>query len=338
MPDDRACDYAVIASWMVRKAAAAFAASVVSESLRHIFEGLPFRPDHKELPTGAGTRAIDRRARVEGRPSTPPKLDRSNPPTSTLDSTGMSTMSIVRNLCAALLATHATAAAIEPSRAQQQKPNILVIMGDDIGYWNISAYNRGMMGYHTPNIDRIANEGAIFTDYYGQQSCTAGRAAFITGQSPLRTGLLKVGLPGAKEGLSEKDPTIAELLKPQGYATGQFGKNHLGDRNEFLPTVHGFDVFFGNLYHLNAEEEPELPDYPKDPAFKKQFGPRGVLDCAADGKGGQTIKDTGPLTKKRMETIDEEITDRAIAWMEKQAKADKPFFLWYNSTAMHFRT
>ena len=153
-------------------------------------------------------------------------------------------------------------------RAQQQKPNILVIMGDDIGYWNISAYNRGMMGYRTPNIDRIANEGAIFTDYYGQQSCTAGRAAFITGQSPLRTGLLKVGLPAAKEGLSEKDPTIAELLKPQGYATGQFGKNHLGDRNEFLPTVHGFDEFFGNLYHLNAEDEPEHPDYPKNPSVQ----------------------------------------------------------------------
>ena len=168
-----------------------------------------------------------------------------------------------------------------PASAQQQKPNILVIMGDDIGYWNISAYNRGMMGYRTPNIDRIANEGAIFTDYYGQQSCTAGRAAFITGQSPLRTGLLKVGLPAAKEGLSAKDPTIAELLKPQGYATGQFGKNHLGDRNEFLPTVHGFDEFFGNLYHLNAEDEPEHPDYPKNPAFRAQFGPRGVMKCVA---------------------------------------------------------
>src|ERR1700676_3901460 len=238
-------------------------------------------------------------------------------------------------LLASLASVTMTAA---PALAQQQKPNILVIMADDIGYWNISAYNRGMMGYRTPNIDRIANEGAIFTDYYGQQSCTAGRAAFITGQSPLRTGLLKVGLPGAKEGLSGKDPTIAELLKPQGYATGQFGKNHLGDRDEFLPTVHGFDEFFGNLYHLNAEEEAELPDYPQDPAFKKQFGPRGVLHCLSDGKGGQTIKDTGPLTKKRMETIDEEITDRAMAWMETQAKAEKPFFLWYNATAMHFRT
>ena len=177
-----------------------------------------------------------------------------------------------------LALTAAAFAASVPAAAQQpQKPNILVIMADDIGYWNISAYNRGMMGYRTPNIDRIANEGAIFTDYYGQQSCTAGRAAFITGQSPLRTGLLKVGLPAAKEGLSEKDPTIADLLKPQGYATGQFGKNHLGDRNEFLPTVHGFDEFLGNLYHLNAEEEPENPDYPKDPAFKAKFGPRGVI-------------------------------------------------------------
>jgi arylsulfatase len=194
------------------------------------------------------------------------------------------------------------------------------------------------MGYRTPNIDRVANEGVCFTDYYGQQSCTAGRAAFITGQNPVRTGLTKVGMPGATVGLQAGDPTIAELLKPLGYATGQFGKNHLGDRDEYLPTVHGFDEFFGNLYHLNAEEEPELPDYPKDPEFKKKYGPRGVLHCIADGKGGQTIKDTGPLTIKRMETIDEEITSAAITWMEKQAKADKPFFLWYNSTAMHFRT
>src|SRR5215510_6746259 len=253
----------------------------------------------------------------------------------------------------ALAAITTTALAQEKMTATapaERKPNILVIMADDIGYWNISAYNLGVMGYRTPNIDRIANEGALFTDYYGQQSCTAGRAAFITGQSPLRTGLLKVGLPGAKEGLSEKDPTIAELLKPQGYATAQFGKNHLGDRNEFLPTVHGFDAFFGNLYHLNAEEQPELPDYPKDPKFKAMFGPRGVLDCVATNEddpteqprwgrvGKQKIKDTGPLTKKRMETIDEEITARAIQWMEQQAKADKPFFLWYNSTAMHFRT
>src|SRR6202795_1258129 len=221
-----------------------------------------------------------------------------------------------------------------------KKPNILIIWGDDIGWFNISAYNHGIMGYRTPNIDRLAKEGTMFTNWYGQQSCTAGRAAFITGQSPIRTGLTKVGLPGAKLGLQPEDPTIAEMLKPQGYVCGQFGKNHLGDRDEFLPTVHGFDEFFGNLYHLNAEEEPENEDYPKasvHPDFKKNFGPRGVLHSKADGKGGQTIEDTGPLTKKRMETIDEEITDRAMAWMETQAKAGKPFFLWYNSTAMHFR-
>jgi arylsulfatase len=219
-----------------------------------------------------------------------------------------------------------------------KQPNILILWGDDIGFWNISYNSRGMMGYRTPNIDRVANEGVAFTDYYGQQSCTAGRASFICGQNPIRTGLTKVGMPGATVGLQAEDPTIAELLKPLGYATGQFGKNHLGDRDEYLPTVHGFDEFFGNLYHLNAEEEPELPDYPKDPAFKKKFGPRGVLHCIADGKGGQTVKDTGPLTKKRMETIDEEITSAALAWMEKQANAGKPFFLWYNSTACHFRT
>ncbi len=219
-----------------------------------------------------------------------------------------------------------------------KKPNILVLWGDDIGWWNVSYNSRGQMGYRTPNIDRVGNEGVAFTDYYGQQSCTAGRAAFITGQNPVRTGLSKVGLPGADIGLQAEDPTIAELLKPLGYATGQFGKNHLGDKDKFLPTLHGFDEFFGNLYHLNAEEEPENPDYPKDPAFKEKFGPRGVLHCLADGKGGQTVKDTGPLTKKRMETIDEEITSAALGWMEKQAKAEKPFFLWYNSTAMHFRT
>jgi arylsulfatase len=224
------------------------------------------------------------------------------------------------------------------AKQEQKKPNILILWGDDIGIWNISHFSRGMMGYETPNIDRVAKEGVTFTDYYSQQSCTAGRACFITGQNPIRTGLTKVGMPGATVGLQKEDPTIAEMLKPLGYATGQFGKNHLGDRDEFLPTMHGFDEFFGNLYHLNAEEEPELPDYPKDPEFKKRFGPRGVLHCVADGKGGQTVTDTGPLTKKRMETIDEEITERALAWMEKQAKADKPFFLWYNSTAMHFRT
>jgi len=231
------------------------------------------------------------------------------------------------------------------------KPNILILWGDDIGWWNISFNSRGQMGYRTPNIDRVGNEGVVFTDYYGQQSCTAGRAAFITGQNPLRTGLTKVGMPGADLGLQPEDPTIAEMLKPLGYATGQFGKNHLGDKNEFLPTVHGFDEFFGNLYHLNAEEEPELPDYPKDPKFKAAFGPRGVLHCKATDTvstlpddprfgpiGKQTIEDTGPLTKKRMETVDEEITNAAMAWMEAQVKANKPFFLWYNSTAMHFRT
>jgi len=234
--------------------------------------------------------------------------------------------------------------------ATQKKPNILVLWGDDIGTWNISHFSHGMMGYHTPNIDRVAQEGVAFTDYYGQQSCTAGRAAFICGQNPLRTGLTKVGMPGATVGLQPEDPTIADLLKPLGYATGQFGKNHLGDRNEFLPTVHGFDEFFGNLYHLNAEEEPELPDYPKDPKFKEMFGPRGVLHCVATDKddpteqprwgrvGKQKIQDTGPLTKKRMETVDEEITAHALDWMEKQVKAEKPFFLWYNSTACHLRT
>src|SRR5471030_3225976 len=241
-------------------------------------------------------------------------------------------MGFAKKIWPGLIALATATTALSPAVAQQpQKPNILVIMADDIGLWNISAYNRGMMGYRTPSIDRIAREGAIFTDYYGQQSCTAGRAAFITGQSPLRTGLLKVGLPGAKEGLSAKDPTLADLLKPQGYATGQFGKNHLGDRNEFLPTLHGFDEFFGNLYHLNAEEEPEDPDYPKDPEFKKRFGPRGVLHCWADGKGGQKIEDTGPLTKKRMETIDEEVTEHALRFIVDAHKANQPFFVWYNT-------
>ncbi len=221
---------------------------------------------------------------------------------------------------------------------KEKKPNILILWGDDIGWWNISYNSRGQMGYRTPNIDRIGNEGASFTDYYGQQSCTAGRAAFITGQNPLRTGLTKVGTPGATVGLQAEDPTIAELLKPLGYATGQFGKNHLGDRDEYLPTMHGFDEFFGNLYHLNAEEEPENPDYPKNPEFKKLFGPRGVLHCLANGKGGQTIEDTGPLTKKRMETIDDEVTDKALAFIDKTVKSGDPFFLWYNTTAMHFRT
>jgi arylsulfatase A-like enzyme len=219
-----------------------------------------------------------------------------------------------------------------------KKPNILILWGDDIGWWNISYNSRGQMGYRTPNIDRIANEGIAFTDYYGQQSCTAGRAAFITGQNPVRTGLTKVGMPGADIGMPAEDPTIAELLKPLGYATGQFGKNHLGDKDEFLPTIHGFDEFFGNLYHLNAEEEPELPDYPKDPAFRKRFGPRGVLHCWSDGKGGQKIEDTGPLTKKRMETIDEEVMEKALDFIERANKDGKPFFVWWNTTAMHFRT
>jgi arylsulfatase len=222
-----------------------------------------------------------------------------------------------------------------------KKPNILIIWGDDIGWFNVSAYNHGIMGYRTPNIDRIAKEGALFTDWYGQQSCTAGRAAFITGQSPIRTGLTKVGLPGAKLGLQPEDPTIAELLKPLGYATGQFGKNHLGDRDEFLPTVHGFDEFFGNLYHLNAEEEPECEDYPdpkKYPDFAKKFGPRGVLHCFANPDGTQKIEDTGHLTRKRMETMDEEITAGALDFIERQHKADKPFFCWWNSTKMHIWT
>jgi arylsulfatase A-like enzyme len=218
--------------------------------------------------------------------------------------------------------------------AASDKPNILVIWGDDIGGFNISAYNNGMMGYRTPNIDSIAKQGALFTDWYGQQSCTAGRAAFVTGQSPIRTGLTKVGLPGAPEGMRAEDPTIATLLKAQGYATGQFGKNHLGDRDEMLPTNHGFDEFFGNLYHLNAEEEPENPDYPKDPEFKKKFGPRGVIHSIAGGK----IEDTGPLTKKRMETIDEEVTARSLDFIDRAHKADKPFFLWYNTTRMHIFT
>ena len=241
------------------------------------------------------------------------------------------------------------------AQQEQKKPNILVIMSDDIGIWNISAYHRGMMGGQTPYIDRIAKEGALFTDYYAQQSCTAGRASFITGQHPFRTGLLKVGMPGAKQGLQHLDPTIAELLKPHGYATAQIGKNHLGDRNEYLPTVHGFDVFYGNLYHLNAEEEPERPFWPKantpaGKAYAQMFMPRGVMDCKATDRddpttqarfgkiGRQTCADTGPLTKKRMETIDDETTGRAIDFMREQAKSDKPFFVWMNTTRMHLFT
>jgi len=224
------------------------------------------------------------------------------------------------------------------AEAQQKKPNILIIWGDDIGYWNVSAYNQGMMGYKTPNIDRIAKEGALFTDWYGQQSCTAGRAAFITGQSGFRTGLLKVGLPGAKEGLQARDVTIAQLLKTQGYATAQFGKNHLGDLDEHLPTAHGFDEFFGSLYHLNAEEEFENPDYFKDPAMIKKYQTRGVIHTWANPDGTQKIESTGPLGKKRMETIDEEFTKATLEYLDKAAKSDKPFFLWFNSTRMHIFT
>ncbi|RUR77442.1 arylsulfatase [Chlorogloeopsis fritschii PCC 9212] len=221
------------------------------------------------------------------------------------------------------------------------KPNILIIWGDDIGISNLSCYSDGLMGYRTPNIDRVAKEGMRFIHYYGEQSCTAGRAAFITGQSVFRTGLSKVGVPGATLGFRAEDPSIAELLKPLGYRTGQFGKNHFGDRDEHLPTMHGFDEFFGNLYHLNAEEEPEHPDYPKPeefPEFKKRFGPRGVLHCWADGKGGQRIEDTGPLTKKRMETIDDEVLAEAKRFINDAKSANEPFFVWFNATHMHFRT
>jgi arylsulfatase A-like enzyme len=223
-------------------------------------------------------------------------------------------------------------------QAQAKQPNILVIWGDDIGQSNISAYTRGVMGYRTPNIDRIAKEGIIFTDYYGEQSCTAGRSSFILGQSVFRTGLSKVGLPGAKEGSSTLDPTIAGMLKDQGYATGQFGKNHLGDRDEHLPTNQGFDEFFGNLYHLNAEEEPENEDYFKDPAIIKKFGPRGVIRSSAQADGTQKIEDTGPLTKKRMETVDDETSDAAIDFIKRMHKADQPWFVWWSGTRMHFRT
>jgi len=247
-----------------------------------------------------------------------------------------------------LLATFAFVAG--SAHAQAKPPNILVIFGDDVGQANISAFTKGLMGYRTPNIDRIATEGMTFTDYYAEQSCTAGRSSFITGQNVFRTGLSKVGMPAAPVGLNKEDPTIAEMLKPLGYATGQFGKNHLGDLNEYLPTVHGFDEFFGNLYHLNAEEEPELFNYPQEPKFRAQFGPRGVLRCKATDRDDQTvdprwgkvgkqiIEDTGPLTRKRMETIDDETSAAAIDYMTRQVKANKPFFVWYNSTRMHVRT
>ena len=240
-------------------------------------------------------------------------------------------MSLATRLVAALFAL---VAALPASAQPAGKPNILVIWGDDIGQFNVGAYNMGMMGYRTPNIDSIGKEGAVFTDWYGQQSCTAGRAAFVTGQSPIRTGLTKVGLPGAAEGMKKEDPTIATLLRAQGYVTGQFGKNHLGDRDDMLPTVHGFDEFFGNLYHLNAEEEPENENYPRDPEFKKKFGPRGVIHSFADGR----ITDTGPLTKKRMETIDDEVMAKSLDFMTRAKSAGKPFFIWWNSTRMHIFT
>jgi arylsulfatase len=220
----------------------------------------------------------------------------------------------------------------------KEKPNILFIMGDDIGWFNVSAYNLGTMGYQTPNIDRIANEGALFTDWYGQQSCTAGRAAFITGQSPIRTGLTKVGLPGADLGLGPDDPSVADVLKTYGYATGQFGKNHLGDRDEHLPTMHGFDEFFGNLYHLNAEEEPFYEDYPKDPKFRERYGPRGVLHCWADGKGGQKIENTGAMPQERMETVDEEFLAAAKDFIKRKHDEGGPWFCYFNSTRMHVWT
>ncbi|HEY4164253.1 MAG TPA: arylsulfatase [Dongiaceae bacterium] len=253
-------------------------------------------------------------------------------------------------MAATLASPTAVSAQEQPASANDGKPNILVIFGDDVGIANISAYSQGLMGYHTPNIDRIARDGIMMLHYYGEQSCTAGRAAFLTGQHGLRTGLTKVGFPGAPMGMSQLDPSVGGLLKNLGYATGQFGKNHVGDRNETLPTVNGFDEFFGNLYHLNAEEEPELPDYPKDPAYRAKFGPRGVLRCKAtdtfdqtsDSRfgqiGKQTIEDTGPLTKKRMETIDDETSAAAIDFMKRQKAASKPFFCWFNSTRMHLRT
>ncbi|QEH39118.1 Arylsulfatase [Aquisphaera giovannonii] len=242
------------------------------------------------------------------------------------------------------LATFATAGGLAHAQAAGRKPNILVIWGDDIGTWNISHNSRGMMGYRTPSIDRLAKEGISFTDYYGQQSCTAGRAAFLGGNVPVRTGMTKVGLPGAKEGWQKTDVTIATVMKGLGYATGQFGKNHQGDRDEHLPTMHGFDEFFGNLYHLNAEEEPENRDYPRDmklpngKTFLETYGPRGVLKCKADGRGGQTIENTGPLTKKRMETIDDETVAAAKEYIVRQKNAGRPFFCWWNATRMHFRT
>jgi arylsulfatase len=239
------------------------------------------------------------------------------------------------SLALATVATFFGAAGPRSAQAQEKKPNILVIWGDDIGYDNVSAYNHGIMGYRTPNIDRLAKQGALFTDAYAQQSCTAGRASFILGQHPFRTGLLTIGMPGSPHGIPDWAPTIGDLLKNQGYATGQFGKNHLGDRDQHLPTVHGFDEFFGVLYHLNAMEEPETYYYPKDPEFRKQFGPRGVIHSWSDGKGGQKVEDTGQLTVARMPTIDEEIYDYTAKFMDKVVSDKKPFFIWFNTTRMH---
>jgi arylsulfatase len=292
------------------------------------------RPDHH----------FNHRKRLDAAPS-----KRAAPLTAGAPQSRENAMNRLRLLAGVCLIAAGTASA-DAALAQDSKPNIVVIWGDDIGLTNVSAYSFGLMGYRTPNIDRIAKEGLMFTDYYAEQSCTAGRSSFITGQATLRTGLSKVGLPGADLGLRAEDITIAAALKPLGYATGQFGKNHLGDRNEFLPTVHGFDEFFGNLYHLNAEEEPEDADYPKDPAFKAKFGPRGVIKSFATdtddqtvdprwGKvGKQKIEDTGPLTKKRMETIDDETVNAAIDFMQRQVKAGRPFFLWWNGTRMHLYT
>jgi arylsulfatase len=272
----------------------------------------------------------------QGGPNMPKKIDQQQP-------SDVSRRNIL--LAGTTMAAASALAAntpVQTAQAQQRsapaqsgrKPNILFIMGDDIGWFNVSAYNLGLMGYRTPNIDRIGREGAVFTDWYGQQSCTAGRAAFITGQTPIRTGLTKVGLPGAELGLGPLDPSVADVLKTYGYATGQFGKNHLGDRDEHLPTKHGFDEFFGNLYHLNAEEEPENPDYPKDPEFRKKYGPRGVLKTFADGR----IENTGPLTKKRMETVDEEFLAAAKDFINRQHRANRPWFCYFNSTRMHVFT
>jgi len=241
---------------------------------------------------------------------------------------------ITRKAFLAIIAAIIALAFVVSPASAEKKPNILVIMSDDVGMWNISAYHRGMMGGSTPNLDKLAKEGGMFTDYYAQQSCTAGRAAFITGQHPFRTGLLTIGMPGADQGLQDKDPTLAELLKPHGYVSGQFGKNHLGDMDKYLPTNHGFDEFFGNLYHLNAEEEPETYHYPKDPKFHKKFGPRGVLHSYADGR----VEDTGPLTRKRMETADEEFLQASVKFIEKAVKQKKPFFVWLNTTRMHIWT